>query len=51
MQHMEGQGLSREEVARLAKIKTPEVAARYFNKRRAYVRLEKQERAKAAKLG
>lgn len=50
MQHQEGMGVSREDVAKRAKIKTPEVAARYFNKRRAFVKLEKQGRSKAARL-
>lgn len=52
MQHMEGLGVPRTEVAQRAKIKTPEVAARYFNKRRSHVKLAKQGRAaKAARLG
>ena len=45
MQHQESLGVPREEIARRAKIKTPEVLARYLNKRRAFVRSEKRERA------
>ncbi len=52
MQHSKDLGVPPELVAQRAKIKTPEVAARYFNKRRPHAKLAKQQRAvKLAKLG
>ena len=52
MQHSLAQGAPPELVAQRAKIKTPEVAARYFNKRRSHVKLVQNERAaKAARKG
>ena len=51
MQHHKESGMAPELVAQRAKIKTPEVAARYLNKRRSYVKLAKKERAaKAARM-
>lgn len=52
MQCMAAQGASREQIMQRAHIKTPEVAARYLNKRRAQTKLEKQGRgAKLTKQG
>ncbi len=52
MQHSHDHGESVEQVAGQARIKTPQVAARYLNKRRPQAKLAKMERAaKQAKLG
>lgn len=52
MQHSHDQGDTLEQVAGRARIKTPQVAARYLNKRRPQAKLAKLERAaKLARRG